>query len=70
MSVSRKFYEAIKLTDVPAYKLAHAAGCHPSWLSQAIHGAIKVKPGDPRLVKIGERLGLRADEVFAAEGSV
>jgi hypothetical protein len=43
-TLSRQSKAALKLADQPA-SLAHAAaGAYPSGLSQALHGAIKVKP--------------------------
>jgi hypothetical protein len=65
---SDKFLAALKRSETPAYRLAQRTGLNPVTLSQMIHGARRVEPSDPRLVKLGELLGLQAHEVFVAEG--
>ncbi len=65
--ISHKLYNALKTSKTPNYKIAQAAGVHPNWISKAIHNAIKVRHGDPRLIKIGEILGLKPQEIFEAE---
>jgi hypothetical protein len=62
--VSVEFLARLKLSDTPAYRLCGDVGASPSWLSQVIHGAITVQPGDRRLLLIGKRLGLQPSEVF------
>jgi hypothetical protein len=64
MQPSLKLITAIKLCETPAYKIAWAAGVHPVTLSKLIHGAEKIRPNDPRIIRIGKELGLRADECF------
>lgn len=62
--VSEKLRAAIKLNNVPAYKVAHKAGIDPSTLSKLMCGIVKVKPGDPRVIKVGRVLGIPPEECF------
>ena len=62
--VSNKLRSAIKLSHIPAYKIAHLAGIDPTTLSKLICGIVKVKHGDQRVIKIGKIFGLRPDECF------
>jgi transcriptional regulator with XRE-family HTH domain len=62
--ISEKLRAAIKLNHKPAYKIAQKAGVDPSALSKLVCGIIKVKPGDPRLIRVGKVLGISADECF------
>lgn len=65
--VSKNFKIAIKMSETPAWKIAYAAGVHPNILSKIMSGAIRIKPGDARVIRVGGILGLSADECF--EGS-
>jgi hypothetical protein len=60
--ISRKFKAALKLDPRPQYRLAWQAGINPTTLSQIVTGYIKVKQNDPRILKIGELLGLWPNE--------
>ncbi len=62
--VSEKFRIAVKLADRPAWKIAYQADVHPNVLSKIMSGAVRVKVGDRRVLRIGEILGLRPDECF------
>lgn len=62
--ISHKLRAAIKLNPIPAYKIAHAAGLDPSTLSKLMCGITKVKPGDPRVLKVGKILGLSPEQCF------
>lgn len=64
-SISRKLLIEIKLNDQPQYRIAQAAGIHPNLLSKLIHNAIPIRPGDERVIRVGEVLGLSPEEVFA-----
>ena len=64
-SLSRKLLIEIKLTDQPQYRIAQAAGIHPNLLSKLIHNAVPIQPGDERVIRVGEVLGLSPEEVFA-----
>jgi len=63
--ISREFLVRVKLNDQPAFKIAQAAELHPSTLSQIIHGKTPLKEDDPRVLRIGQVLGLSKEEVFA-----
>jgi len=65
--VSEKLRAAIKLNHVPAYKIAHKAGIAPCTLSHLICGIVKVKPGDPRVIKVGKVLGISEKDCFQDE---
>lgn len=66
--ISKKFKIAIKLSDIPAWKIAHEAGIHPNVLSKIMSGALMVRPGDARVVKVGQVIGLNEKECFEANG--
>ena len=59
-----KFRKALKLSKTPAYRLAWEAGLHPNTLSKLVHGYLRPKDGDKRLIKIGALLGLKPSEIF------
>jgi len=62
--VSRKLVEAVKLSDLRAYEIAHKAEMHPTTLSRILNGIEDVKPGDPRILRIGKVLGITAKDCF------
>lgn len=62
--LTREFKIAVKLADRPAWKIAMEAGINPNVLSKIMTGALKVKEGDPRVLRVGHLLGLRPDECF------
>ena len=62
--VSQKFRATIKLSSIPAYKIAHKAGLHPSTLSKLMCGIERVKPEDPRVLKVAAVIGLKPEECF------
>ena len=64
MKVSKAFRAAVKLADRPAWKIAYEAGIHPNVLSKIITGAVKVKRGDPRVLRVAHVLGLKPGECF------
>ena len=65
--ISQKLKAAIKLSPVPAYKIAQEAGLDPSTLSKMICGIIRIKPDDIRIVRVGQILGVQPDECFEKE---
>ena len=65
--ISQKLKAAIKLSPIPAYKIAQEASLDPSTLSKMICGIIRTKPGDIRIVRIGQIVGVHADECFEKE---
>ena len=62
--LSHKFISTIKLHELPAYKIAHKAGLNPSTLSKLMCGIERVHSNDPRVVRVGEVIGLKAEECF------
>ncbi len=62
--ISKKFRATIKLSEIPAWKIALKAGVDPSVLSKIMIGAIPVRPGDRRVKRVARVIGLREDECF------
>ena len=62
--VSKKFIQAVKLSNKKSYQIAHQANLHPSTLSKILNGIEKIKNGDERVIAIGRVLGLQDDELF------
>ncbi len=62
--VSQQFLIRLKLNELPAYKLAQRAGVNPSKLSKLINGIDRVRPRDPRIIAVGEIMGLAESECF------
>jgi len=68
LQISQKFLVALKLGKRPAYAVAWDAGLHPALLSKLVTGAERLKPGgDPRILRVGEVLGLAPEECFEDE---
>ena len=67
VKVSKKLIVALKLSEVPAYRVAQRAGLHPAVLSRLIHGADRVRDGDPRVLAIADVLGVSAEDAFERE---
>lgn len=67
--LTKKFRQALKLSEIPAYQLAWQAQLHPNTLSKFVSGYLRPKSGDPRLLKIGEILGLKPQEIFEEESA-
>jgi hypothetical protein len=64
MAVSKKLWVKAKLSPLKDYEIAHLAELHPSTLSRLLCGIDKVKYGDPRVITIGQILGVPAEECF------
>lgn len=62
--ISRRLREAVKLSDLRAYEIAHRASMHPSTLSRILIGIEDVRPGDPRVNRIAKVLRLRPEDCF------
>ena len=62
--VSRKFVEAVKGYPDTQYSLAWKAGLHPVTLTQIVIGYIRPGPGDKRVLRVAEILGLNPEECF------
>lgn len=65
--ISRDFRIAVKLSDLPAWRIAMQAGVNPNVLSKIMSGALRVKPGDERVIRVGGNLGLSPIECFEEE---
>ncbi len=63
-TVSRQFLIKLKLNDLPAYKIAQKAGVNPTTLSRLINGIDRVRPEDPRIIAVGQIMGLAQWECF------
>lgn len=64
MEVSQKFRNAVKLAPLRAYEIAHKAGLHPTTLSRIVCGIERVKPNDPRVLRIARVLGISPEKCF------
>ena len=62
--VSREFKAAVKLAEVPAWKIALQAGVNSNVLSKIMSGALRVKPGDERVIRVAAVLGLNPERCF------
>jgi len=70
--LSEQFKRALlvsRLKGLTMQRLALDAGLPPPALSRMLHGVRRVERGDKRIIKIGRRLGVRADECFADDVS-
>ena len=63
-TLSRQFLIRLKLNDLPAYKIAQQAGVNPTTLSRLINGIDRVRFEDPRIVAVGQIMGLAQWECF------
>ena len=63
-TVSQQFLIRLKLNQLPAYKIAQRAGVNPTTLSKLINGIDRVRPKDPRIIAVGEIIGLAESECF------
>ncbi len=67
--ISERLRQALKLSPIPMYKVAHKAGLHPSMVSKLLHGIEQVKPGDKRVLRLGKVLRIPPSELFEKEAS-
>jgi hypothetical protein len=68
--VSDKFISAVKNSPRRNYQIAWEAELHPSTLSAIVNGIIMIRPGDPRVLRVGAVLGLTAEECFDSDERV
>jgi len=68
--ISGKLKEAVKLSSMKSYEIAHAANLHPSTLSRIMCGIERVKDGDPRVLRVCQVLGLKPEDCLEGEGYV
>lgn len=69
MRISKRLRARIKLNKRRAYQIAHQAGMTPSTLSRIVNGIDRVKPGDPRIARLAEVLGLPEAECYEPEAA-
>lgn len=62
--ISQKLRVAIKLSEKRAYKIAQEADLHPSTLSKLLNGIERARRNDPRVLRVGEVLGIPENECF------
>ena len=62
--LSEKFIMAVKTSPEKMYEIAHKAKIHPSTLSKLICGIERIKDNDPRIIAVGQVLGLKTNECF------
>jgi hypothetical protein len=62
--VSKDFKVAVKLAEVPAWKIAFRAGINPNVLSKIMSGALRVKQGDEKVLRVAAILGLSPERCF------
>jgi hypothetical protein len=59
---TEKLIIALKLSKVPAYKLALRSGFDPSGLSRWLHGGRRLELRDPRVRRLAALLKLRVED--------
>ncbi len=64
VKVSERFLIRLKLNELPAYRIAQQAGVNPNTLSRLINGIDPIKPGDQRIMAVGQIMGLGPSECF------
>jgi transcriptional regulator with XRE-family HTH domain len=62
--LSQKFLIALKLHELPAYKIAQLAGINPTTLSKIVNGIEPLRMGDERILRVAQVLGLDAAEAI------
>jgi transcriptional regulator with XRE-family HTH domain len=62
--LSRKFLTALKLHELPAYKIAHLAGVNPTTLSKIVNGIEPLRIDDSRILRVAQVLGLSMVEAI------
>ncbi len=68
--VSRRFVEAVKLSQMRAYRIAQKAKLHPATLSKLVNGIEAVRPNDRRVLAVAQVLGLPPEACFADDSEI
>jgi plasmid maintenance system antidote protein VapI len=55
---------------VRQYRIARDAGVHPTVVSALINGALPIRDGDERVIRIGAILGFQPKDCFERETAV
>jgi transcriptional regulator with XRE-family HTH domain len=64
MKISRKLYERVKLDGRKQFEIAREAGLNATTFSQILRGIRLTRVGDCRVLKIGELVGVPANECY------
>ena len=64
VKVSEQFLIKLKLNELPAYRIAQQASVNPNTLSRLINGIDPLRPGDERIIAVGQVLGLTPKKCF------
>jgi hypothetical protein len=64
MVMGRRLVMTIRLSKSRGYEIANAAGIRPETLSKLMHGALPIRPGDPRVLAVARVLGIPARDAF------
>jgi hypothetical protein len=64
LRVSRRVFEAVKLSPERAYEIARRAGLTGPTVSRLIHNADPIRPDDPRVLKLAEAVGVPPRQAF------
>lgn len=67
-TLSPKLRAAIRAHTGQQWRLAQSVGVHPSTLSNWLSGAVRPRPWDSRVTKLGALLGLAPDECIDESG--
>lgn len=62
--ISRDLFTAVKLSPTKSYVIAQRAGIDPVTLSRILHGAQRLRPGDPRVLAVAREVGVPAARAF------
>jgi hypothetical protein len=65
IGISRELFEAVKLSGDRGYAIALRAGTDPSTLSKLLHGAVRIRLGDPRVIAVAKAVGVPPERAFA-----
>ena len=68
MEVSHKLRRAVEESPLPRFKLAMLANLHPATVSKILHGRVRIRPADPRVVALAKTVGIDAADALVAEG--
>jgi len=66
--ISERFRHAAKLSPIPLYRLSLDVGIPPHTIYRMVRGIQSASPDDPRIIALGEKLGVPPDECVELEG--
>lgn len=62
--ISNKLKNAVKLSTLNQYTIAHDAGMSQSMISQLMNGIVIPQDNDERVIAVGKVLGLESEDCF------